>query len=40
MHCVGLKNLSEGDIQTQAYVSQGFVDRDRIYIYIGERTQN
>jgi hypothetical protein len=31
MHCVGLKNLSEGDIQTQAYVSQGFVDRDKLY---------
>jgi hypothetical protein len=28
---VGLK-LSEGDIQTETYVSQGFVDRDAFYI--------
>jgi hypothetical protein len=32
MRSVGLKNLSEGDIQTQAYVSQGFVDRDMLYL--------
>ncbi len=32
MRSTGLTNLSEGDIQTQAYVSQGFVDRDRVYI--------
>jgi len=32
MHCVGLTNLSEGDIQTQAYVSQGFLDRDTLYL--------
>jgi hypothetical protein len=32
MHSAGLSNLSEGDIQTQAYVSQGFVNRDMIYI--------
>jgi hypothetical protein len=32
MRSAGLSNLSEGDIQTQAYVSQGFVDRDTIYI--------
>jgi hypothetical protein len=32
MRSAGLSNLSEGDIQTQAYVSQGFVDRDNIYI--------
>jgi hypothetical protein len=31
MVSVGLK-LSEGDIQTQAYVSQGFVDRDNAYL--------
>jgi hypothetical protein len=31
MRSVGLK-LSEGDIQTEAYVSQGFVDRDALYI--------
>jgi len=30
--CAGLSNLSEGDIQTQAYISQGFVDRDQIYL--------
>lgn len=32
MRGVGISNLSEGDILTQAYVSQGFVDRDMIYI--------
>ena len=32
MQCVGLKHLSEGDVQTQAYVSQGFVNRDMVYI--------
>jgi hypothetical protein len=32
MRSVGLTNLSEGDIQTQAYVSQGFVDRDKMYL--------
>jgi hypothetical protein len=31
MRSAGLTNLSEGDIQTQAYVSQGFVDRDKLY---------
>lgn len=30
--CAGLSNLSEGDIQTQAYISQGFVDRDQLYL--------
>lgn len=32
MRSADLSNLSEGDIQTQAYVSQGFVNRDKIYI--------
>lgn len=32
MKCAGLSNLSEGDIQTQAYISQGFIDRDNTYI--------
>jgi hypothetical protein len=32
MRSAGLTNLSEGDIQTQAYVSQGFVDRDTVYV--------
>jgi hypothetical protein len=32
MKSLGLKNLSEGDIQTEAYVSQGFIDRDNFYI--------
>lgn len=31
MRSLGL-TLSEGDIQTEAYVSKGFVDRERIYI--------
>jgi hypothetical protein len=31
MRSVGLK-LSEGDIQTEAYVSQGFLDRDNLYL--------
>jgi len=31
MLSVGLK-LSEADIQTQAYISQGFVDRDNLYV--------
>jgi hypothetical protein len=31
MRCVGLR-LSEGDIQTEVYISQGFVDRDALYI--------
>jgi hypothetical protein len=30
MQSVGLK-FSEGDIQTEAYISQGFVDRDALY---------
>jgi hypothetical protein len=30
--CAGLANLSEGDIQTQANISQGFVDRDQLYL--------
>jgi hypothetical protein len=32
LRSAGLTNLSEGDIQTQAYVSQGFVDRDTLYV--------
>jgi hypothetical protein len=32
MRSAGLTNLSEGDIQTQAYVSQGFADRDKLYL--------
>jgi hypothetical protein len=32
MRSAGLANLSEGDIQTQAYVSEGFVERDRVYM--------
>jgi hypothetical protein len=28
----GLTNLSEGDIQTMAYVSTGFVNRDALYL--------
>jgi len=31
MRSAGLK-LSEGDIQTQAYVSEGFVARDNLYL--------
>jgi hypothetical protein len=32
MRCLGLKNQSEGDIQTQAYVSQALINRDNLYI--------
>jgi hypothetical protein len=32
MQSAGLKALSEGDIQTSAYVSKGFVDRDNLYL--------
>jgi hypothetical protein len=31
MKSAGLQ-MSEGDIQTEAYVSQGFVERDHLYI--------
>lgn len=32
MRSVGLSNLSEGDIETQAYLSKKFVERDKVYI--------
>jgi hypothetical protein len=32
LRTVGLKNQSEGDIQSQAYISQGFIDRDKVYL--------
>jgi hypothetical protein len=32
MRSVGLTNLSEGDIETQAYLSKKFVERDKVYI--------
>jgi hypothetical protein len=32
MCSVGLTNLTERDIETQAYLSQKFVDRDKVYI--------
>jgi hypothetical protein len=32
MIAAGLKNVSEGDIASEVYVSQGFVDRDAIYV--------
>jgi hypothetical protein len=32
MRSVGLTNLSEGDIETQAYLSRKFVERDKVYI--------
>ena len=31
MRSLGLK-LSEGDIQVQAYISQGYADRDKLYL--------
>ena len=32
MRSVGLTNLSESDIETQAYLSKKFVERDKVYI--------
>ncbi len=32
LRSAGLTNISEGDIQTQAYVSEGFIKRDNLYL--------
>jgi hypothetical protein len=32
LRSAGLTNISEGDIQTQAYVSEGFIKRDTLYL--------
>ncbi len=32
LRSAGLANISEGDIQTQAYVSQGFINRDTLHL--------
>jgi hypothetical protein len=32
LRSAGLSNISEGDIQTQGYVSQAFINRDTLYL--------